>query len=318
MATESVTMRKGISRVKEVDVSAVEGNKTLAADISPRAVERCKDAVEKLGILHTPVVGATKNGKRMLLSGQCELTALRELGIKKMEAIEVEAPSDDGAKAKLSLQLLSLQEKPGALCEGRLLQDAVTAGVSRAEIQTMLGKSASWVSNRLSLVTRLDGNVYEMVRSGLLDPRSAQEIARLPLEVQFDFAEASIREGLPKSAIESLVAGYRDESCPDSVKAQILIDPRAALKRMADKRRAVNTDRSDRYKKSAPPNDAPERIKAVKFHITALSRMLLRGLLQEDGGHRHAFIELEADLSALLRLIRGVIYPGKTEVGADA
>ena len=205
----------------------------MAADINQRAVERCKDVIEKLGVLHTPVVGATKSGKRLLLSGQCELTALRELGVKKMEAIEVEAPGDDGAKAKFSLQLLSLQEKPGALCEGRLLQDAVNAGVTRAEIQAMLGKSASWVSNRLSLVTRLDGSVYEMVSSGLLDPRSAQEIARLPSEVQFAFMEAVIREGLPKSAIESLVAGYRDESCPDAIKAQTLIDPRAALKRMA-------------------------------------------------------------------------------------
>jgi hypothetical protein len=30
------------------------------------------------------------------------------------------------------------------------------------------------------------------------------------VETQFTFAEVAVREGLPKSAIESLVAGYND------------------------------------------------------------------------------------------------------------
>ena len=225
-----------------------------------RAVERCKEAIEKLGVVHTPVVGATNDGSRLLLSGQSEFTALRELGVKKMDAIEVDITGGGDAKARLSLLLMSLWDKPGALCEGLLLQEALSAGSSRLELQTMLGKSASWVSNRLSLVTRLDGNVYGMVKSGLIEPRSAQEVARLPAEAQFAFAETAVREGLPKSAVEVLVAGYNDESCPDAVKAQILSDPRAALKRMADKRRAVNTVRSDSNNERAPPDVIDEII----------------------------------------------------------
>ena len=223
-------MGKTIKRIKEIDVATVEGSKTLAAGVDRRAIERCKDAIEKLGVLHTPVIGTTQTGNRLLLSGQCELTALRELGVKKMDALEVEVTGDAGARAKLSLLLISLKEMPNALCEGLLLQEAVTAGVPRAEIQAMLSKSASWVSNRISLVTRLDGNVYELVRCGLLDPRSAQEIARLPAKAQFAFAQTALRECLPKSAIESLVAGYNDESCPDAVKQQILSTaPRKSL-----------------------------------------------------------------------------------------
>jgi len=250
----------------------------------------------------------------LLLSGQCELTALRELGVKKMEVIEVFVSDDGGAKAKLSLQLMSLHERPGALCEGQLLQEAVSAGVTRAEIQTMLGKSASWVSNRLALVTRLDGNVYEMVRSGLLDPRSAQEIARLPADVQFAFAETVIREGLPKSVIESLVAGYRDESCPDMVKTQILINPRSALKRMMDKRRAVNIGKPARHKKSAPSNVIEGHIEAAKPHIATLRHIFLSEPPDELNEYRYALKELEADLSALLRIVRVLVYPGKIEV----
>jgi len=307
-------MAKNINKVKEVDVSAVAGNKTLAAAVDRRSVERCKEAIEKLGIVHTPVIGAAQGGKRMLLSGQCELTALRELGVTKMDAIEVDVAGDGAVNAKLSLLLISLQGRPGALCEGLLLQEAVGAGVPRSEIQAMLGRSASWVSNRLSLVTRLDGNVYEMVRSGLLEPRCAEEISRLPAGAQFKFAEIALREGLPKSAIESLVSGYRDDSCPDAVKAQIISNPREALKRMADKRRAVNPNRPGRQDASVPQDAIGGHVKSMRFQAIALRRMLSGISPDEAEGCDGALKELEKSLSALLAAIRGLFTRVKTEV----
>jgi len=305
-----------INKVKEIDVSTVEGNRTLAAGADQRTVKRCKEAIEKIGVVHTPVVGTTKSGHRLLLSGQSELTALRELGIKKMDAIEVDVTGDGGARAKLSLLLMSLWEKPGALCEGLLLQEAVSAGVSRMEIQSMLGKSASWVSNRLSLITRLDGNVYEMVKNGLIEPRSAQEIARLPRESQFMFAEITAREGLLKSVVESLVAGYNDESCPDLIKAQILNDPRAALRRLSDRRRAVNVnDKNPEHKKTnTAPDGIDGHLKAAKTHMDMLRYLIFILSAKEAAECRNVLKELEEGLLSLLVIIRGAFSPGKMEV----
>ena len=307
-------MVKNINKVKEIDMATVAGNTTLAASVDRRSVERCKEAIEKLGVVHTPVIGTSKSGKRMLLSGQCELTALRELGAKKMDAIEVDVTCGDGADAKISLLLISLQGSPGALCEGLLLQEAVSAGVPRIEIQAMLGKSASWVSNRLSLVTRLDRNVYEMVKSGVLEPRSAQDVARLPTGEQFAFAEIAVKEGLPKSAIELLVAGYNDESCPDAVKAQILSDPRAALVRMSDKRRAVTTGLPGLRKADVPPDAINEAIKSARMKMAALHRALCNAPPQEAVGYANALKELELSMLAMIAIIRGIFSPGKTEV----
>jgi ParB-like chromosome segregation protein Spo0J len=302
-------MRKSINRVKEMEVATVQGNKTLATGLEHRAVERCKDAIGRLGVLHTPVIGATKEGKRMLLSGQCELVALRELGVRKMDAVEVDMPSEDGAAATMALLLTSLRAGPGALCESMLLQDAVGSGVPRSEIQAMLGKSASWVCNRLALATRLDGGVYEMVRGGLLDARSAQEVARLPADVQFAFAENAVREGLPKSAIESLVAGYNDSSCPDTVKAQMIADPRAALGRMMDKRRAVFAGHPD----GAQARDIEGRIHAAQSHMAILRRMLSSVSPTDASGYADALMGLHSELSALLASIQGLVSPGKKE-----
>jgi hypothetical protein len=149
-----------------------------------------------------------------------------------------------------------------------------------------------------------------MVRSGLLDPRSAQEVARLPAETQFTFAETAVREGLPKSAIESLVAGFRDESCPDAVKTQILESPREALQRMADKRRAVNAGGPG----DTPMDDALRHIKAAGQCIATLRWMLSSRPPDCALGHKDALMALETDLSALLAIVRGLVSPGKTEV----
>jgi len=283
--------------------------------VDRRAVERCKEAIEKIGVVHTPVVGATQDGGRMILSGQCGLMALRELGVRKMDAIEVDAAGGGGDMAKLSLLLMSLWDRPGALCEGLLLQEAVSSGVPRAEIQTMLGKSASWVSNRLSLVTRLDRNVYEMVKNGMIEARSAEEVARLPQGAQFAFAETAVREGLPKSAIESLVCGYNDDGCPDAVKAQILADPRGALKRMADRRRSVNAGRPDQPKTDVTPDVIGEIIKSVRLQMSALRRVLAGISPDEAGIHKDALKELETGLLALRAMICGLFSPGKKEAG---
>ena len=284
-----------------------------AAAMDRRTVERCKEAIEKLGVVHTPIVGVTKEGNRLLLSGQCELTALRELGVKKMDAVEVDVTDGKKAKEKLSLLLISLQGHPGALCEGLLIQEAVRAGVSRAEIQAILCKSASWVSNRLSLVTRLDGNVYEMVKGGLLEARCAEEVARLPQGAQFAFAEMAVREGLPKSAIESLVSGYNDESCPDAVKAQVLTNPREALKRMSDKRRPVNAGRLKHGADGVPPDVIGEIIKSARLQIGSLRRVLANIAPHEAAACRDALKELEASLLALRSMIHSLFSPGKTE-----
>ena len=312
-------MEKNINRVKEIDIAAVEGNATLAAVTDRRAVERCKGAIEKLGVLHTPIVGPAQGGRRIVLSGQCELTAMRELGVKKMDAVEVDVPTERGGIAKMALMLISLRDAPGALCEGLLLKEAVAAGAPRSEIQSMLGKSASWVSNRLALVTRLDAGVFEMVRGGLLDPRSAQEVARLPAGAQFAFAENAVREGLPKSAIESLVAGYNDEGCPDEAKAQILNDPRAALKRVSDRQRAViERPSAGCRQESARPKDIGGSIKEVQTQMAILYRMLYGESSYSVNKYMCALQELERELIGLLAMIRELVSPGKMEVVQNA
>jgi hypothetical protein len=201
-----------MNRVKEINVAAVEGNSALAIGVDRRAIDRCRDAIDRLGVLHTPVVGSIQGGRRVILSGQCELTAMRELGV-------------------------------------------------------------------------------------------------LPIEAQFEFAENSVKEGLPKSAIEALVSGYNDESCPDAVKSQIRSDPRAALKRMADKGRATAAEH---------PGTIGAQIRALNLQMALLCKLLHDKPPYEINGIRSALKDLENELAAMLAFVRKIVSPGKTEVRQDA
>ena len=311
-------MAKNRIDVEEVDVAAIRCNKILAITADKAAVEKCRRALDEFGALNPPVVGALADGSRIVLSGESEFAAIKESGSQKLMAALVSVPADDAGGAKMSLLLSSLRKGPGALCEGMLLRDALDSGANRAEIGRMLSRSASWLSNRLALAERLDGGVRELLSRGLLDARSAQEIARLPGELQHEFADKVVREGLPKSSIESLVAGYNAEHCPEEVKAQIIGDPGAALARMKDGRRAVeNTGHKPERHDVAAPKSIAACLTAAKKPFAWLAGALNSASPADASPYRKALQELESDVLVLLGMIRSLVSPGKINLPGE-
>jgi ParB-like chromosome segregation protein Spo0J len=290
---------KGIV-IEEMDVSAVSGNKILALSADRETVERCKAAISRFGALTPPVVAALPDGRRAVLSGEPEFAAIRETGAQTMAAVTARVP--DGEAAKASLLLSSLRKSPGALCEGLLLNDAIAGGATRVEIGGMLSRSPSWVSNRLALATRLDSGVREMLERGMLDARSAQEVARLPIGKQHGFALKVVRDGMPKSAVEELVASYNDKHCPEAAREQILRDPQAALPHAKGRRRA-----------SRGHGGIAKLLIAARAPLSNLASALCFASPSEASGCWQGLKELEKDLEALLEMARRLIYPGKKE-----
>lgn len=85
---------------------------------------------------------------------------------------------------------------------------------TQSEVAFMLGRSVSWVSKRLALSDRLATSVVELVQAGQICSHTAQEIARLPGDVQQTFAGKVITEHLPKSTVERLVSTYYSSQTP--------------------------------------------------------------------------------------------------------
>ena len=241
--------------ITRVETACVKDNQVLSLSVNRQDVERCARVIREYGLLTPPVVGDFPDGTRMVLSGECEFLALREMGVRSVEAVAVPI-SEEQDSSKLSLLLSSFRKSLNALSEGMLVVHLLKTGqYTQLQVGEMLGKSVSWVNKRISLITRLHPAVRELVTLRQLCPHSAQEIARLPEEIQHAFSTKVVQEGLPKSAVEVLVEAYNKEGCPDSFKEQMLEHPRHALEKVADIR-TVKTIRNCKEKDVPPSGQA--------------------------------------------------------------
>ncbi|OAT79488.1 ParB/RepB/Spo0J family partition protein [Desulfotomaculum copahuensis] len=246
-------MHRAERLITQIETACVKDNQVLSLSVNRQDVERCIRIIREYGLLTLPVVGNLPDGTRLVLSGECEFLALREMGVRTVETVAVPVWEEQDS-SRLSLLLTSLRKNPNALSEGLLVAQLLKTGqYTQSQVGEMLGKSVSWVNKRVSLITRLHPAVRELVTMRQLCPYSAQEIARLPEKIQHAFATKVVQEGLPKSAVEVLVETYNKEGCPDSFKEQMLEQPRHALGKVADIRK-VKAIRNNHKEKDVPPS----------------------------------------------------------------
>jgi ParB-like chromosome segregation protein Spo0J len=151
----------------------------------------------------TPLVVFRQGEQLEVIDGFKRVYAARALGWRTLRASEVSVGSVD---AKLRLR---------ALHEGRGLTELEEAWLVRAlyredrlsqpEIARLLGRHKSWVWRRLMLVESLDVEVQNDVRLGLLAPRAAVAVSRLPRGNQLAASAVVVRRGLTVRQTELLV-----------------------------------------------------------------------------------------------------------------
>jgi len=309
------------NQIFKVDTTCIKDNQVLAMSVNRQDVERCSRVIRQYGLLMPPVVGNFKDGTQLVISGECEFMALKEMGVKKVDAVSVPIIEDEESD-KLSLLLSCLKKSPNALSEAIFIAQLIkTRRYTQLQLAEMLGKSTSWVNKRISLVTRLNPAVREMVTMKQLCPHSAQEISRLPQDVQHGFSTKIVSDGLPKSAVETLVAAFNKEDCPKALKEQILEQPRHVLSKLEQSQ--VKTVR-DCDKKEPPVSS-----KILRNDLVLLMRCIkdaeeqLGGLGQEAiMGLRGIMISARSVMLRFLSLLEinlksSEISPGKLQEGVS-
>jgi hypothetical protein len=213
------------AKLEKIKTDSVKPNSIPAS----REVDTYKRLICDYGALLPPVIGDFEDGTKTLLCGDAELSAMIELEADYTESIVV--PLKGQAEGdKLTLMLMDMKSPPDAITQGKLINSLICSlRYTQLEIAGLLHRSAGWVSKRLSLVTRLDPAVMEMVRKKTLPPLTAQEVARMPLEAQRGFSSKIAGCKIPKSSVEKLVSEYSRANCPEDFKAMILNDPVKAI-----------------------------------------------------------------------------------------
>jgi ParB-like chromosome segregation protein Spo0J len=171
---------------------------------NPDAVRSLRHSLVRHGQLTAAAAYRDARGGLELLDGFKRLHASRELG---WDTLRVRVLELDAVQAKAAVVAL---HQPGGLTEleeGWLVRslyrdDALT----QPQIGQLLDRHKSWVCRRLMLVERLDDAVQGDVRLGLLAPRTAVELCRLPHGNQSAAAALVARRGLTTLQTQQLVA----------------------------------------------------------------------------------------------------------------
>jgi len=309
--------------LQKIKTDAVRPNSTP----STREIDTCKKLMRQYGILAPPVVGDFGDGTKALLYGDCELKAMIELETDHAESIVVTL-KDKTEGDKLSLMLMEMKSIPDAVSQGKLIDSLIDSGeYTQTEIASLLSRSVSWVNKRLSLATRLNPTVRDMVSQRLLPPQSAQEIARMPLEVQQDFSSKIIDAKIPKSLVERLVSEYSRADCSGDFKTIILADPARAVgmipkKPFTEKETAKNESNMAKNPGAIADNGFDGVIESCRASMTTLVELIFQAdpskLLKHERALKQLYSDIDATMKILNRAFEKIGFPqGKAQKYPD-
>ena len=216
----------------------------MESSVSKRGVEKARAFAKKRGFCK-PVVLSDSDGCMTLLAGAATFEACLEEKAAKIPAVIVK--TEGGAdNLMFALQSAGQGEAFDAVAAGcAVVQLIDTYGIARKYIALALGKSRAWINGMEKLGRKLNASVRQMVAQGHISSRSAQEIARLPDEVQLPFAISVGNELLSKENVVYLVNRYLYEDTSTQERDRIVRAPKQALGNCLYRRKRQGRDDSD-------------------------------------------------------------------------
>lgn len=147
--------------------------------VYPKADKAMAASIERYGQLSPVVVSPAQKNRYPMIDGFKRLRASWQLGRPDLKATVLQV----GERA-LKAAMFHLNKKHHSMTA---MEEAVIVralyrehGLTQEAVGTLLGYHKSWVSRRLALLDRLDRDVLEQVRLGLIGPGMIRELAKLP------------------------------------------------------------------------------------------------------------------------------------------
>ena len=188
--------------------------------------------VEKSMRLHgqlQPVVARVHEGGIQLIDGFKRVYVSETLLIDSLQCQLLEVDQDQAKVLLLSYNWSSRSLE--SYEEALVLQDLLeTHQMDQRHLSRLTGKSASWVSRRLSLIGKLDEQIGTEIRMGVLTSSHARALMRLPRGNQLAIARVIRSHGLTSRQSDQLVDAYL--AAEDEQSQQLLLhNPERALYR---------------------------------------------------------------------------------------
>ncbi len=143
-----------------------------------------------------------------------------------MDTLECRLFEIDAAQAKIMLLSFNRTSQSMEVWEeAMVLKDLMERhDMEQRQLAKLVGHSPSWVSRRLSLISKLDEEVATEIRMGALTSRHARALMRLPRGNQIDVARVISTYHLSSRLSDRLVTAYLEAEDTDHQQA-ILAHP---------------------------------------------------------------------------------------------
>jgi len=155
--------------------------------------------------LWNPIMVREINGKFELIAGKNRMEAVKKLGIDSIDAKIVDI--DEEIASVLAIKTNFLQKNLTEIEEAKAIKKIIDKfGFNQTEIAEKLGKSPTWVANRLSLVMKLSKKVRDALSTEDISPTHAVSFSSLKEKDQDILLEYCIQN---KWGVKELKEGIR-------------------------------------------------------------------------------------------------------------
>lgn len=295
-------------RLELVSLRLIKRMPGLSIGVSQKGIGKARDISRNRGY-YKPVVLSDAQGCMTLLAGAAAFEASLEDKASKIPAVivQTEGEADD---LLFALQAVELEEPPNAVAVSAAIVRLIDAySVTRKHIAEALGKSPAWINRMESLSRKLNATVRKMVTEGQVSQRSAQDIARLPDDVQLSFAISIANEFLSKENVRYLVSRYLNEdTCPEE-RDRIIRTPKLALPNECKGRGRMSNDISDSVRLA-------RAIARCMDDASYLSGLLVKSDISNVAVRLSDVKMLSDILTALNQQVQAAFCPGKNAGGA--
>jgi len=189
--------------------------------VQPEATSMLERSIARHGVLHPLVVNQLDDGTLVVLDGFKRLSAVDEDAALPVRVVTLAEPQAKAALLTYNRPHRGLCELEEAWVVQSLVRDH---NLLQYDVAELLGRHKSWVCRRLQLAERLDADVVEDMKLGLVSASVARELVKLPRGNQAAAADAVQEHGLTSRQTSELV-GRLLEAEDDNGRRELLDDP---------------------------------------------------------------------------------------------
>ncbi|MGH3628546.1 MAG: ParB/RepB/Spo0J family partition protein [Sciscionella sp.] len=252
--------------IQDIPVDKFDLSLSQMRIVNPKSVSRIQDLMHLHGQLQ-PVVARSVDGGYQVIDGIKRVYAAIDLALNTLRCCVLNV---DLQQAKLlilnynrSVHSMEVWE------EAMVLSDlAEHHGLSQQRLSNLTGYSRSWVSRRLSLISKLSDELVSEIRLGVISSTQARALIKLPRGNQMEVARVIVSKGLASRQSDTYVDAFL-KAKDRSVQELLLNHPEEAFTANIEEPRAAYDHRLSKY-----GNEllcfAREALYAIKFLLRSL------------------------------------------------